>query len=111
MRNKKTASERPNETYNKVSECGAPPGFPPVEWAPIETLRSNPKNTRTHSRKQIRQIAASISALGFLSPAVVDDQNMILAGHGRVEAARREGLTHVPILRFNHLTVAQKRAY
>ena len=111
MRNKKTASERPKETYSKVSECEAPSGFPPVEWAPIESLRPNPKNARTHSRKQIRQIAASISAFGFLSPAVVDDQNMILAGHGRVQAARLERLTHVPIFRIRHLSEAQKRAY
>ena len=53
----------------------------------------------------------SLTPFGFLSPAVVDDQNMILAGHGRVEAARLEGLTHVPIHRFSHLTDAQKRAY
>jgi ParB-like chromosome segregation protein Spo0J len=111
MRNKKTASQRPNETYSKVSECDGLSGFPPVEWAPIESLRPNPKNARTHSKKQIRQIAASIIAFGFLSPAVVDDQNMILAGHGRVEAARLQGLTHVPIHRFSHLTDAQKRAY
>src|SRR5580658_2481895 len=104
MRNKKTVSERPKETYRKVSECETPSGFPPVEWAPIESLRPNPKNARTHSRKQIRQIAASIAAFGFLSPAVVDDQNMILAGQGRVEAARLEGLTLVPTLRCDHLT-------
>jgi hypothetical protein len=82
-----------------------------VEWAAIKSLRPSPKNARTHSRKQIRQIAESIRKFGFLNPVVVDDENMILAGHGRFEAARLEGLTHVPILRFNHLTEAQKRAY
>ena len=84
---------------------------PRVEWAPIESLRPNPKNARTHSKKQIRQIARSIRQFGFLNPAIVDDANTILAGHGRFEAARLEGLTHVPILRFNHLTEAEKRAY
>ena len=88
-----------------------PSNFPPVEWAPIESLRPNPKNARTHSKKQIRQIAQSICTFRFLNPAIVDDQNMILAGHGRFEAARLEGLAHVPILRFSHLTEAQKRAY
>jgi DNA modification methylase len=82
-----------------------------IEWVPIEVLRRNPKNARTHSKKQTRQIAASIRTFGFLSPAIVDDENMILAGHGRFEAARQEGLAHVPILRFSHLTEAQKRAF
>ena len=76
-----------------------------------KSLRPNPKNARTHSKKQIRQIGKSISEFGFLNPVVVDDANMILAGHGRFEAARLEGLTHVPIVRFGHLTEAQKRAY
>jgi hypothetical protein len=84
---------------------------PRVEWAPIESLRPNPKNARTHSKKQIRQIARNIRQFGFLNPAIVDDENTILAGHGRFEAARLEGLTHVPVLRFNHLTEAEKRAY
>jgi ParB-like chromosome segregation protein Spo0J len=53
----------------------------------------------------------SIRQFGFLNPAIVDDQNMILAGHGRVEAARLEKLAYVPILRFDHLTEAEKRAY
>jgi DNA modification methylase len=112
MRTKKTASDRSNETYYRVSDGkGGPSNFPPVEWAPVESLRPNPKNARTHSKKQIRQIAQSICTLGFLNPVIVDDQNMILAGHGRFEAARLVGLAHVPILRFSHLTEAQKRAY
>ena len=82
-----------------------------VEWAPIKSLHPNPKNARTHSKKQIRQIAQSIRQFGFLNPAIVDDANMILAGHGRFEAARLEGLTHVPILRVDNLTEAEKRAY
>ena len=86
-------------------------GAPQIEWALIATIRPNPKNARTHSRKQIRQIAASIRKLGFLNPLIVDEANMILAGHGRLEAARLEGLTHVPIIRFDHLSEAQKRAY
>jgi ParB-like chromosome segregation protein Spo0J len=84
---------------------------PRVEWAPIKSLRSNPKNVRTHSKKQIRQIAESIRQFGFLNPLIVDDANMILAGYGRFQAARLERLTHVPVLRFNHLTESEKRAY
>ena len=82
-----------------------------IEWAPIARIRPNPKNARTHSRKQIRQIAASIRKFGFLNPLIVDDENMILAGHGRLEGARLEGMAHVPIVRFGHLSEAQKRAY
>jgi DNA modification methylase len=87
------------------------PGLPSIEWIPIGLLRANPRNARTHSRKQIRQIAASIREFGFLNPVLVDDANMILAGHGRLEAAALEGLDRVPIVRFTHLNAAQKRAY
>ena len=90
---------------------GDPAGAPRIEWAPIATIRPNPKNARTHSRKQIRQIAASIRKFGFLNPLIVDEGNMILAGHGRLEAARLEGVADVPIIRFDHLSEAQKRAY
>lgn len=82
-----------------------------IEWVPVGTLRTNPRNARTHSRKQRRQIAASIRKHGFLNPIIVDEDNVILAGHGRLEAATGEALTHVPIIRFTHLTAAQKRAY
>jgi DNA modification methylase len=89
----------------------APAGRAQVEWAPIQTLRPNPRNARTHSRKQLRQIAASLRKFGFLNPVLVDDADVILAGHGRVEAAKLEGLAQVPVIRFDHLTEAQKRAY
>ncbi len=88
-----------------------PAGSPRIEWIPIGALRRNPRNARTHSKKQIRQIAASIRSAGFLNPVIVDDANMILAGHGRLEAAKLEGLTHAPVVRFGHLNEAQKRAY
>ena len=78
--------------------------LPYIEWIPIGALRPNPRNPRTHSRKQIKQIAASIRKFGFLNPVIVDDANMVLAGHGRLEAAKLENLTHVPIIRFDHLT-------
>jgi DNA modification methylase len=86
-------------------------GAPRIEMVPIGLLRPNPKNARTHSRKQIRRIAASIRQFGFMNPVLVDDENMVLAGHGRLEAARGEGLEQVPVVRFCHLTDTQKRAY
>jgi DNA modification methylase len=84
---------------------------PLMEWAPAAHIRPNPKNPRTHSKKQIKQIAASIREFGFLNPLIVDDQNTILAGHGRLEAARLEGMAHVPIVRPGQLSESQKRAY
>lgn len=84
---------------------------PRIEWLPIGSVRPNPRNARTHSSRQIKQIAASIREFGFLNPVLVDESNMLLAGHGRLEAARLEGLDSVPVVRFGHLTAAQMRAY
>lgn len=94
-----------------TESCLSQAGSPRIEMVPIDLLRPNPKNARTHSRKQIRRIAASIRQFGFMNPVLVDDGNVILAGHGRLEAARLEGLEQVPVVRFCHLTDAQKRAY
>jgi ParB-like chromosome segregation protein Spo0J len=82
-----------------------------VEQIPIGRLRPNPRNSRTHSKKQTKLIAASISRFGFLNPIIVDEAKMVLAGHGRLEAARFEGLTHVPTICLDHPTALQKRAY
>lgn len=77
----------------------------------ISALRPYPKNARTHSPKQIRQIAKSIQEFGFTNPVLIDKDNCILAGHGRVEAAKLAGLTEVPAVVISHLTPAQKKAY
>ena len=68
-------------------------------------------NARTHSKKQIEQIAASIRKFGFNNPILIDDDGQIMAGHGRVEAAKRLGLAAVPTLRLSHLSPAEQRAY
>lgn len=60
---------------------------------PISSLKPNPPNARTHSRRQIRQIANSIAAFGFNNPILFDENDCIIAGHGRVEAAKLLGLT------------------
>jgi ParB-like nuclease domain len=93
---------------NRVDPAGSSPR---IEWIPAGRLRPNPRNARTHSKKQIKQIAASIRKFGFLNPLIIDDADMVLAGHGRLEAARLEGLAQVPVIRFDHLTAAQTRAY
>src|ERR1700721_2110209 len=82
-----------------------------IENLPIGQLHSWPRNARTHSRKQIRQIAESIRRFGFTNPVLIDGENRILAGHGRVEAACQLGMTTVPCLSVDHLSPAEKRAY
>jgi DNA modification methylase len=74
-------------------------------------LRPWTRNARTHSKKQVRQIADSIRTFGFTNPVLIDRENTILAGHGRVEAAKLLGLETVPCLRIEHMTPEQKRAY
>ncbi|SHL76358.1 DNA modification methylase [Paracoccus solventivorans] len=78
--------------------------------APVD-LRPWAKNARKHSKKQLRQIADSIREFGFTNPVLIDEAHTILAGHGRVEAAKLIGMTTVPCVRIEHMTEAQKRAY
>jgi DNA modification methylase len=82
-----------------------------ISYLPIDALLSNPCNARTHSRHQRRQIAASIKAFGFTNPVLIDNRNTIIAGHGRVEAARLLGIDRVPTVRLEGLTQDQIRAY
>lgn len=77
----------------------------------ITALRPYPRNARTHSRKQVRQIAASIERFGFTNPVLVSNAGEIIAGHGRVEAARLLGISRVPTLALSHLSDAERRAY
>jgi ParB-like chromosome segregation protein Spo0J len=88
-----------------------PKGQRQLEWVPRERLRANPKNARKHSRRQIRRLAAMIRKFGFLNPIIVDGDYTILAGHGRIEAAALEGYSHVPVIRVDHLSDVEKRAY
>lgn len=78
---------------------------------PLNQLRAYPHNARTHSKKQLKQIAASITRFGFTNPVLVSDDGEIIAGHGRVEAARQLGLNVVPTLKLSHLSAAERRAY
>src|SRR5262245_36749294 len=82
-----------------------------IEYTPVRELRPYPNNARTHSKKQIRQIANSIAKFGFCNPVLVDDAKQIIAGHGRVEAAKLLGIDAVPTCRLSHLSDAEKRAY
>jgi ParB-like chromosome segregation protein Spo0J len=77
---------------------------------PLAAVRLNPRNARTHSKKQIGQIAESIKAFGFTSPLIVDEGHVLIAGHGRKLAAEQLGLTVVPTIIVEGLTESQKRA-
>ncbi len=82
-----------------------------IRLLPIETLRPYPGNARVHSKKQVRQIATSIQRFGFANPVLVSDDGEIIAGHGRVMAARELGLSEVPTIRLSHLSATERRAY
>jgi DNA modification methylase len=82
-----------------------------VEQISIETLIPYVNNARTHSDAQVAQIAASIKEFGFNNPVLIADDNSIIAGHGRVMAARKLGKDTVPAVRLSHLTEMQRKAY
>src|SRR6266404_2218049 len=90
----------------------APPELPwPVEMLSPHGLRPAHRNARTHSKKQIRQIADSIERFGVISPIIADDRGRIVAGHARAEAAKLLGLKHIPVIRLAHLSETEIRAY
>jgi len=82
-----------------------------IEQLKIDALIPYARNSRTHSDEQVAQIAASIREFGFTNPVLIDGEGGIIAGHGRVLAARKLGMTQVPCIRLTHLTEAQRRAY
>jgi ParB-like chromosome segregation protein Spo0J len=87
------------------------PNKPQIEIVGVERLIPYARNSRTHDDAQVAQIAASIREFGFTNPVLIDADHGIIAGHGRVLAARKLGLTEVPCIRLTHLTETQKRAY
>lgn len=82
-----------------------------IEYRPIASLAPRSRNPRTHTPKQIRQIGTSIREFGFTNPILIDRENIVVAGHGRIEAAKILGLTEVPTIRLEDLSPAQIRAY
>lgn len=82
-----------------------------VELRPLGELTPNPKNPRVHPKRQVRQIAESIRTFGFTMPILVDADNRVLAGHGRLKACELLGWTEVPTIRLDHLSEAQAKAY
>ena len=84
---------------------------PKIEMIPLTRLTPYVNNARTHSRRQIQKIADSIGRFGFVNPVLIADDMTIIAGHGRIEAAKRLGLAQAPALRLSHLSEAERRAY
>jgi len=82
-----------------------------IEQCPVEELTTARRNARTHTASQIEKISASIERFGFNSPILVDGAGRVVAGHGRLKAAQRLGLKTVPVVRLEHLSPAELRAY
>lgn len=85
--------------------------FPEYKQSDVDSLIPYARNSRTHSDAQVDKIAASIREFGFLNPVITDGDNGIVAGHGRIMAAKKLGIEQVPVVEASHLTEAQKRAY
>ena len=96
-----SASKPPRTSHRKLA----------IQYRPIDDLRLDPKNPRLHSPKQIAQIAASIGVFGFNVPVLVDAKLNVIAGHGRVAAARTLGLDVLPTIQLEHLSRDQLRAF
>src|SRR6266581_3686945 len=82
-----------------------------VENLPLDALHLDSQNPRVHSKRQVRQIARSIEIFGFNVPVLINAEGRLIAGHGRVLAARLLSLSEVPAIRLQHLTEAQARAF
>lgn len=81
-----------------------------IEYRPIESLIPYARNSRTHSDEQVAQIASSIKEFGFVNPILIDQESIIIAGHGRLLAAQRLKIKEVPIILLDKLTEAQRKA-
>lgn len=86
-------------------------GFPNSGVEAVSSLIPYSNNPRTHTKKQIRQIARSIERFGWTNPILIDAENGVIAGHGRLEAAKQLGMSEVPVLRLDHMSEAEKQAY
>ena len=82
-----------------------------IVYRPVDSLNPFTRNARTHTKHQIKLISESIKTFGFNNPILTDESNTIIAGHGRVEAAKLIGMTKVPTVRLENLTPDQIRAY
>jgi ParB-like chromosome segregation protein Spo0J len=93
---------------NKASSLVSPSRLA-ITYRPVGDLIPDPRNARTHSKRQIDQICASIEAFGFTNPVLADPEGHIIAGHGRLQAARIMGLAELPVVTLTGLSETQKR--
>jgi DNA modification methylase len=107
------AKAKPSKRSRERAGSRSRPTIDPlqVELWPIDRLLPYAANARTHPDEQVAQIAGSIAEFGFNVPCLVDDRGVLIAGHGRIVAAKRLGLQQVPVIRLGHLTDAQARAF
>lgn len=109
--NREAGTNRPPQPRKRLPMPRQPVMAKLIETWPIEKLIPYERNARTHSPEQVAQIAASIQEFGFTNPILVASDAGIIAGHGRLAAARQLGMDQVPVIVLDHLTEAQRRAY
>ena len=102
---------KPDSGPTISTECRRGPGAIEIIFRPLSELKLNPNNPKKHTARQLRQLAESMRALGFNVPVLTDANLQVVAGHGRVLAARRLGLAEVPTICLAHLSEAQARAF
>lgn len=101
----------PTRSAAQAVTAGLEQKWQALVWRPVSSLRPYANNARTHSKKQITQIADSIRRFGFTNPVLTTSGGEIIAGHGRVAAAKQLGITEVPTMLLDHLSAAERRAY
>ena len=111
MKRKKTADKRRQEIITEKRKAARIQTRPEIEMLAVDRLVPYAKNAKKHDDRQVAAIAGSIREFGFTNPVLIDGQDGIIAGHGRVLGARKAGLSEVPCIRLAHLTDAQRRAY
>jgi hypothetical protein len=111
MTKKKTADKRRQEIITEKRKAARTQTRPEIEMLAVDRLVPYAKNAKKHDDRQVAAIAGSIREFGFTNPVLIDGQDGIIAGHGRVLAARLAGLAEIPCIRLAHLTDAQRRAY
>jgi ParB-like chromosome segregation protein Spo0J len=104
----KTAWRQPTNRVRRAPHTGL---RSVVAYLPLESIVPDSSNPRKHSPEQVRAIARSIEAFGFNAPILVDKANRVVAGHGRLEAAKRLNFAETPVIRLEHLSEQQAKAY
>ena len=107
----KQRPRKKNLPASDVDQTGAVSASLRIEYRDLDLLIPYERNPRTHSEEQLAQLAASIKEFGFTNPILLDGENGVIAGHGRLAAARLHGLKTVPCIELGHLTPEQKRSY